>query len=81
MNLDFAPRQMISKLPGSLPAMTGGEVAPRLHARYATLSLPNVIEQKKAIGNVSAAAMATFHLASSRDSQPTRSPREDEMKA
>ena len=72
---------MMSRLPGSLPAMTGGEIAPRLRARLATLNLPHVIEQKNAMGKVSADATATFHLEPSRDSKPTRSPREDEMKA
>jgi hypothetical protein len=70
----------MSRLPGSLPAMTGGEVAPRLLARYAILNLRQVIEQKNATGNVSADATATFHLEPSRDSQPTISPKEDEMK-
>lgn len=70
----------MSKLPGNAPTMTGGEVAPRAFARAATLSLRKVIEQENAIGKVSAEATATFHLEASRDSQPTRNPREDEMK-
>lgn len=59
--------------------MTGGEVAPRLLARFATLNLPHVIEQKNAKGKVSADAKATVHLEPSRDSQPIKNPREDEM--
>lgn len=70
----------MSKLPGSFPAMTGGEVAPRLFARPATFDLRQVIEQKKAVGKVSAEATATFHLEPWRNSQPARSPREDEIK-
>jgi len=80
VNLDFAPSHTMSKLPGSIPAMTGGVVAPSLFARHAILNLPQVIEQKNAIGKVSADAVATFHLEPSRNSQPARSPRENEAK-
>jgi hypothetical protein len=80
VNLDFAPAQTMSKLPGNLPAMTGGQVAPRAFARPAIVNLRQVIEQKNATGKVSADATATFHLEPSRDSQPTRNWREDEIK-
>ena len=70
----------MSRLPGKLPAITGGEVAPRTLARCVTLNLRHVIEQKNTIGKVSAEATATFHLEPSRDSQPTRKPSEDETK-
>ena len=80
MNLDFALVQTMSKLPGNLPAMTGGEVAPRVFARPAILNLRQVIEQKNARGKVSAEATATFHLEPARESQPARSSRENEIK-